>query len=84
MSSNLELQRICQHCNTSFIARTTVTKYCSHKCTSRAYKERKRAEKVQKSNTETIQTLIKPIEDLKAREFLTVRQVAKLLNCCRW
>ncbi len=81
MSSKIEVQRICQYCEQEFTARTTVTKYCSHKCSQRSYKSRKRTEKVIKSNTET--TLIKqqPIEQLKAKEFLTVREVAQLLNC---
>jgi excisionase family DNA binding protein len=81
MSSNIKVQRICQHCGTEFTARTTVTKYCSHRCGSAANKALKRAEKVQKSNTETKQIKTKPIEQLKAKEFLTVREVAQLLNC---
>lgn len=81
MSSNIKVQRICQHCGTEFTARTTVTKYCSHRCGSLANKALKRAEKVQKSNTETKQIKTKPIEELKAKEFLTVREVARLLNC---
>lgn len=81
MSSKIEVQRICQYCEQEFTARTTVTKYCSHKCSQRAYKARKRAEKVKQSNTETIQIKSQPIEQLKAKEFLTVREVAQLLNC---
>ena len=81
MSSNIQVQRICQHCETEFTARTTVTKYCSHRCGSLANKAKNRAEKVQKSNTETKQVKNKPIEELKAKEFLTVREVAQLLNC---
>lgn len=81
MSSNIKVQRVCQHCGTEFIARTTVTKYCSHRCGSLANKAKKRAEKVQKSNTETKQIKTKSIEELKVKEFLTVREVAQLLNC---
>jgi excisionase family DNA binding protein len=51
------------------------------KCGSLASKAKKRAEKVQKSNTETKQIKNQPIEELKAKEFLTVREVARLLNC---
>ena len=83
MSSNIKVQRICQHCGTEFTARTTVTKYCSHRCGSAANKALKRAEKVQKSNTETKQIRTKPIEELKAKEFLTVTDVSKLINCSR-
>ena len=81
MSSNIEIERICQHCNKDFIAKTTVTRYCSDDCAKRAYKARKRAEKIGVSVAEIQQIRAKPIEDIKAREFLTVKNVAKLLNC---
>jgi excisionase family DNA binding protein len=81
MSSNIEIERICQHCNKDFIAKTTVTRYCSDDCAKRAYKARKRAEKIGVSVAEIQQIRQKPIEDLKAREFLTVKNVADLLNC---
>jgi len=83
MSSNIQVQRICQYCGTEFTARTTVTKYCSHRCGSLANKAKKRAEKVQKTNTETKQVKTKPIEELKAKEFLTVSDVSKLIGCSR-
>lgn len=81
MSSNIEIDRICQHCSKDFIAKTTVTRYCSDDCAKKAYKARKRAEKIGVSVAETQQIRQKPIEDLKAREFLTVKNVAQLLNC---
>lgn len=81
MSSKIEVQRICQYCEQEFIARTTVTKYCSKKCNTAHYKALKRAEKVKQSNTETTRIKNQSIEQLKAKEFLTVREVAQLLNC---
>lgn len=81
MSSNIEIQRICQHCGNEFTARTTVTKYCGDDCAKRAYKERLRAAKVEISNKETQRTKSQPIQELKGKEFLTVREVARLLNC---
>jgi excisionase family DNA binding protein len=45
------------------------------------YKAKQRASKIDKSNTETIQIITKPIEVIKAKEFLTVRDLSKLLNC---
>jgi len=81
MSSNIQVQRICQHCSNEFTARTTVTKYCSNKCAKAAYKARKRKEKIEQSNKETNQRKFAPVEELKAKEFLTVREVAQLLNC---
>ncbi len=81
MSSNIRVQRICQHCGAEFTARTTTTKYCSYKCGQRAYKARVRDEKVNKSNIETTRIKTQSIDELKAKEFLTVREVAQLLNC---
>ena len=81
MSSNIKVQRICQHCGMEFTARTTVTKHCSDVCAKRAYKARIRTEKVEISNRETNRIKIKPIEELKAKEFLSVRDVASLLGC---
>ena len=81
MSSNIKVQRICQHCGQEFTARTTITLYCSHRCNSAAYKAKQRAGKVEQSNTETQHIKTQSIEELKAKEFLTVREVARLLNC---
>lgn len=81
MSSNIEIQRICIYCKTEFTARTTVTKYCSHKCASRAYKERGRIKKIEKSNVETKKIITKPVEVANEKEFLTVKEVSILLSC---
>lgn len=81
MSSNIRIQRICQHCGNEFTARTTVTRHCSYACGKRAYKARLKASKIEGSNKQTQQIKNRPIEELKAKEFLTVREVARLLNC---
>jgi excisionase family DNA binding protein len=81
MSSNIKVQRICQHCGNEFTARTTTTLYCSHRCNSAAYKAKIRTGKVEVSNKETQRIKSQPIEELKAKEFLTVRDIATLLNC---
>ena len=81
MSSKIEVQRICKHCGNEFTARTTVTQFCGDTCAKRAYKARLRAAKVGESNRETQRIKNQPIEELKAKEFLTVREVARLLNC---
>ncbi|MEP3209550.1 MAG: helix-turn-helix domain-containing protein [Maribacter sp.] len=81
MSSNIRIQRICMHCGEGFIAKTTVTKYCGDTCAKRAYKARKKAEKIESSNHETKLIISKPIEELKAKEFLSVRDVSILLGC---
>ena len=81
MSTNIRIKRICQYCNTEFTAKTTVTKYCSDNCAKRAYKARKRDEKILASLKETQYFRELPLERIKVKEFLTVRDVAILLNC---
>jgi predicted transcriptional regulator YheO len=81
MSSNIFLKRICEHCEIEFIARTTVTRFCSDNCAKRAYKERQKAAKIESSNRQTLQIKSKLYEAIKAKEFLTVKDVSKLLEC---
>jgi excisionase family DNA binding protein len=74
---------MCQQCRQEFTARTTVTQYCGDNCAKRAYKARKKAAKVEASNRETERLRNKPVEDIKAKEFLTIRDTALLINCSR-
>lgn len=83
MSSNIKIARICQHCGNEFEAKTTVTKFCSLPCARRAYKAALKNEKIAKSNREVKSVRQAPLELLKAKEFLTVRDVATLLNSSR-
>ena len=84
MSSNIRLPKICQHCGEQFIAKTTVTKYCSDPCAKRAYKKRKRKEKISESvdqefyKSEGIQ-----LQELKYKEFLSVKETCLLLGISR-
>lgn len=80
MSSNLKVERICQHCENIFIAKTTVTKYCSTKCAGRANKQKIRNLKISASNRETFKVIPNPTAHLKDKEFLTVKEVGALLG----
>lgn len=42
MSSNLQISKVCEFCQKDFVAKQYRTKYCSHKCSSRAVKKRAR------------------------------------------
>lgn len=81
MSSNIQIQRVCEFCGNEFTARTTVTKLCSAKCRKASYKARQRAGKIEKSNSETKRIKNKSNVELKEKEFLSVREVATLLGC---
>lgn len=78
MSSNIRINKICQFCANEFEARKTTSKTCSDRCAKALYKARQRIEKIEAANAETQATKKEP---LKAKEFLTVREVATLLNC---
>ncbi|MGJ8667540.1 MAG: helix-turn-helix domain-containing protein [Patiriisocius sp.] len=80
MSSNIRIDRICEHCNRNFIAKTTVTRFCGDKCAKAAYKKRRKNEKINKSNTQTLKIKIDPINIIQIKDYLTVREIASLLN----
>ena len=81
MSSKIKITRICQYCGNEFTAKTTVTRCCSDNCAKRFYKLRQKELKIEKSNQETNNIRLRPVEELKQKEFLTVRDVSKLLSC---
>lgn len=83
MSSNIQVQRICQHCGKEFTARTTVTQYCSDTCSKRAYKARLKVSKIEASNKETQRIKNQPIEELKAKAFLSIAETCKLIGISR-
>lgn len=69
-------------CDSTFIAKTTVTKYCSHKCASRAYKARKRKEKIEKVTHQIKDENYSPT--IKDKEFLSIKESSLLLGVSRW
>jgi excisionase family DNA binding protein len=90
MSSNIRLKKICQHCGQSFIAKTTVTKFCSDDCAKRNYKKRQKEQKITKAILETNRQLqdqrvlagsnegtIPPIERLN-RDWVNIRDLSEL------
>ncbi len=83
MSSLIQIQRVCEHCGDTFTARTTKTRFCSHKCNSRAYKAAEKNKKVEQSNVETQRIISKPIEELKAKPFLSIAETCQLLGISR-
>ena len=43
--SKIPIKKICEYCNSGFYAHKESTRYCSHTCNSRAYKQMKREAK---------------------------------------
>ncbi len=80
MSSNIEVKRICEYCEKEFIARTTVTRYCSSLCNKRDYKNRLRNDKIKANDKEVLATRNKVLEQIKLKEFLNINDTAILLD----
>lgn len=84
MSSNMHIERVCKFCNSKFIARTTKTQYCSNKCSSRAYKQAARQEKMEVAKVEAeymgkIKTKVK-FPELEGKQLLTIIEASAYLN----
>lgn len=90
MSSNLYIPKTCQHCGNLFTARTTVTKYCGDSCAKKAYKARKRQEKVEaalqetKASQEVRHTTKTSTDSLSNKDFLSITDASKLIGVSRW
>ena len=83
MSSEIRVQRICEHCAETFEAKTTVTRFCSDYCAKRAYKLRKRKERIEASEQETRQSVRRPMAEIQVRDFLSVEDVCDLFGVSR-
>ncbi len=84
MSTNIRLAKNCEFCGKDFIAKTTVTKYCGDPCAKKAYKARKRNEKIGSAKKENRRIFPKPaeghLETIQGKDFLTISEVAILLR----
>lgn len=78
MSSNIRVIRVCQHCNSEFVAKTSVTQYCGDRCAKRAYKKRVSEKKIESSNRATLAIVSKPFDELRTKEFLSLKETAQL------
>lgn len=80
MASKIAVQRVCERSGEAFVAKTTVTRFCSDYCAKRAYKTRKRKAKIEGSNLETGQKIQWPILEIQAKEFFSVADVCVLFS----
>ncbi|WP_417353460.1 helix-turn-helix domain-containing protein [Flavobacterium alkalisoli] len=83
MSTNIRIKKICEFCLQEFTAKKTTTKYCSHKCNSKAYKAAQRQEKIDKTNAQTSRLLTGDLEKITQREFLSITQAGRIFGISR-
>lgn len=80
MSSNIQIIRVCEHCKQDFTARTTSTRYCTHKCNRAAYKLKLKEEKILKSDLETATVKAKPVMEIMMKQFYTLDDLSQLFG----
>lgn len=82
MSSKLEISKVCLCCGDVFIARTLYTRYCSHACNQKHYKQVKRAEKLAKHQTvnKAQQQSAPTLPSIEQKAFLSIKEAATLLG----
>ena len=86
MSSKIEILKICECCGKTFVAHKSTTRYCSHKCNSKAYKNDKREYKltaISYNMAKDIERISNQYEKIKDKEFLSVSETAFLLSVGR-
>lgn len=73
-------RKICQHCGKEFIAYTSTTAYCSHRCSGLADKLRRRNDRL-KTTTREVRELQR--QALLDKNFLTITDAARLMQISR-
>ncbi len=81
MSSNIRIEKTCEWCGKQFTAQTTVTRFCSKRCSEHSYKERMRQQKIQ--NTLRYPTPTATLSAIKEKEYLTVADAGQILGMTR-
>lgn len=86
MSSNIRLTKTCEYCKQEFEAKTIYTRYCSHSCNRKGYKEDQRHKKI---HTAIVKEIVKPkarlhtsinYSSIQTKELLTINEACALLN----
>jgi excisionase family DNA binding protein len=76
--------KVCEYCGEVFFAQKVSTRYCSHSCNGKAYKEAVRNKRTQEAEAKT-QTLIsqQPLESVKNKDYLSFAEAGALLGVSR-
>ncbi len=85
MRSKQIIKKLCEFCGNEFEAGRLTTRYCSHKCNSRAFREIKRKEVVQLTGELTKQKKTERTKvDIANRPDLGISEAAELFGVSRW
>lgn len=79
----MEIQRKCQWCGKPFIAHTMVTRYCSKSCNEKAYKEKKRKQRLQEYEERQNEQPMQEVGIVGSKLYLSPAETATLLGISR-
>jgi excisionase family DNA binding protein len=84
MASNIKITKTCEYCGKEFTARTTVTRYCSHKCNQKHYKQVKREEKIKEAKEDKPKVngngQLTNYDELNIKQFLSIKEACILIG----
>ncbi|WP_123947436.1 helix-turn-helix domain-containing protein [Chryseobacterium pennae] len=81
MSSHIRIEKVCQYCGTKFIAKTTVTRYCSNICNKKAYKLEQRNTKISYAKYKARNIEERQYPSVTHPVYLTVKETSAILKC---
>ena len=79
----MEIQRKCQWCGKPFIAHTMVTRYCSKSCNEKAYKEKKRKQRLQEYEERQNEQPMQEVGIVGSKLYLSPAETATILGISR-
>ena len=83
MSSNIRLNRFCEQCKGLFVAKTTVTRFCSRSCNGKNLNNKIQLLKIDSSNQETKKVKEQPKNEPNGMAYLSIKDTCTLLNISR-
>lgn len=84
VTSSIRIKKLCEWCGQEFEAQRCSTKFCLHRCANLAYKQALREKRIKQCDERTQAIKIKKaVSNVKDKEFLSFREVGKLLGLSR-
>ena len=83
-TSSIRIKKVCEWCGKELEAQKCTTRFCCKRCAEHAYKEQKRQERKQVTETMVIETIIRQKEEaVSHKDYLSVQETADLIGVKR-
>lgn len=80
-TTNIRIKKVCEFCGAEFEAQKVTTRYCSKRCSERAYKKRQRIQLVESNESaDSSDRENQSVGAVNLREYLEPKEVAVLLG----